>query len=645
MSRCKINIAKVLMLLSLSPGMASFANAQDVSSASEDAAWWTPYKNSVAFNETLDQFGLTYQLLENNQEQILSRSANVNDPLFWQKRTMAIYADAQEGTYHLPVIEEHDHARARTTTNGRTPAFFIHRYADVGDTITLRTENQPSDVKCLSMLENNYQEPQAVDAVTLNPNAETTITFTHKGVVLLQCRGTSEEASLNHINTLVPVHIVSTTTSAHPVFILGINSLEEWKSMSQEATVSGQTLLFDGRTRYYAANNVAKASRDHNIEQTLREHVLNTMVYDKLNGIDGSSSLHEALRGLDIASYNSCCWAEGGDGRIGIGFGGSIPTQSSWGEWHEFGHQNQMGWSWSGLGETTVNIYSIAACRATKGEVNVKTCHENLEYNGFKWDQQAVGNFLKSGQTWDLDTDSNVFHQLMMFAQLETSWPDLYPALGKAYREINDYNNGNRNVDTKQDKIDFFVVNASKYSGRDLREFFTHWGVDFSKDASDQIANMKLPQVIQPSEELQTTLELQKGQTSVAAELKLNNTDGRYNTAFVTNSQSTGPTKLVWSDPDWSWTTLTVPVVDKNNRQFFIKLRGQRYAGLCDTKQVNDAVGCSEGSTTTLVTRYYAVDNPELPAGEYHGTLHLIALDWHDENWSANVNVALHLTI
>lgn len=643
MSRFKINIAKVLMLLSLSPGMASFANAQDVSSASEDAAWWTPYKNSVAFNETLDQFGLTYQLLENNQEQMLSRSANVNDPLFWQKRTMAIYADAQEGTYHLPVIEEHDHARARTTTNGRTPAFFIHRYANVGDTITLRTENQPSDVKCLSMLENNYQEPQAVDAVTLNPNAETTITFTHKGVVLLQCRGTSEEASLNHINTLVPVHIVSTTTSAHPVFILGINSLQEWKSMSQEATVSGQTLLFDGRTRYYAANNVAKASRDHNIEQTLREHVLNTMVYDKLNGIDGSSSLHEALRGLDIASYNSCCWAEGGDGRIGIGFGGSIPTQSSWGEWHEFGHQNQMGWSWSGLGETTVNIYSIAACRATKGEVDVKTCHENLLYNGFKWDQQAVGNFLKSGEMWDIDTDTNVFHQLMMFAQLETSWPDLYPALGKAYREINDYNNGSGKVDSKQEKVDFFVVNASKYSGRDLREFFTHWGVDFSPAASDQIAKMKLPQVIQPSGAFSANLEKAAGATKAEANITIPNADTHYNTGFVTNTSAIGPTSLVWDGGVYQSTPLHVQVVDSRNRRFTVKLYGQRTGGACEPRTLNTAGACDSGSSTKATIRFASSDNPELPAGEYHGVLHLIALDWHNDNWSENLDFHIHI--
>ncbi|EDW1854914.1 hypothetical protein S887_003791 [Salmonella enterica subsp. diarizonae] len=642
MNNAKKNIAKILLLLSLSPGISALANTQKNNNPT-DEQWWIPYKNSQAFNETLDQFGLTYHQLEASPEKALSRSADVNDVLFWQKRTMAIYANAKEGIYHIPVTEQHDNGRSRTTTNGRTPAFFTYYYANVNDTMTLRTENQPDDVKCYSLLENNYSEPQAVDAVMLNHNSETKITFNHKGVVLLQCWGTSEDASLKHVNTLISTRVISTTASTQPVFVLGVNTLDDWKNISQQSTPSGQTLLFDGRTRYYAANNVGKASKDHNIEQTLREHLLNTIVYDKLNGIDGSSPINEALRSLDIASYNSCCWAEGGDGRIGIGFGSSIPTQSSWGEWHEFGHQNQMQWSWNGLGETTVNIYSIAACRATRGEVDVKTCHENLQYNGFQWDQQAVGNFLKSGQTWDLDTDTNVFHQLMMFAQLESSWPDLYPALGKAYREINNYYNGSAKVDSKQEKVDFFVVNASKYSGHDLRKFFTHWGVDYSTDADNQITAMNLPQVIEPSGTVSATLEKRADQTQVEAYATIKNADTHYNTGFVTNTSTIGPTSLVWNGGLYQSTPLYVQVVDTKNRNFIVKLYGQRTAGYCEPYTLNTAGACNSGSDTTVTIRYDSSNNQDLPAGEYHGVLHLIARDWHNDNWSENVNFNIHI--
>lgn len=641
----KINIPAALLLTSLSSGIFSVANAQNLYSENDNTEWWVPYKNSVAFNEALDQFGLTYQQLETTPDKFISRSDDVNDALFWQKRTMSIYKNANQGDYYIPVIEAHDNARYRTTEDGRNLAFATYYYGNASDTITIRTSSQPEDVNCYVALENTYTSVSVKYRTLLTPNGETTYTLPEKGSIIFNCSGKSEDSSLKHMDQLVPFHISSTTATYQPLFILGLTTLDEWKTMSQQVTSSGQILLFDGRTRYYASNNKAKASLNTNIQQTMRENLMNTIHYDVLNGMDGSTSLHQPNRGLNLALYNASGWSAGGGGQIAIGFGSNIPTQSSWGIWHEFGHQNQMGWSWSGLEETTVNIYSIAACRATQGEVDVKNCHENLAGNGFEWDQQAVGTFLKSGQVWDLDNDTNLFHQLMMFAQLETSWPDLYPALGKAYREINDYNQGSGKVNSKQEKVDFFVVNASKYSGHDLRKFFTRWGVDFSTDASNQIADMKLPEVIEPSETLQTTLELEKGKISVEKNLVLHNTGGRYNTGFVANSKTIGPTALVWADPDWSYTTLTVPVVDKNDRQFFIKLRGQRYGGYCDAQKLNDAAGCSEGSTTTLVTRFYVSDNPDLPEGEYHGTLHLIALDWQDKNWSANMNVDLHLNI
>lgn len=639
----KKNIVKLFLLLSALPAISIAAQPLKLTTSADESAWWTPYKESKAFNEALDEFGMTYQQLDASPDKTLSRSDDVNDVLFWQKRTMAIYADAKENTYHIPVVEEHDNARHRTTVDGRAPGFFSYYYARVNDTMTLRTENQPDDVKCMTYIENDYQHPGGVDEVKLTPNGETTFTFKHNGVVLLECRGVNESASLNHMNTLVTLHIVSTSAAEQPLFILGINTLEEWKSISQQATPSGQTLLFDGRSRYYAANKVAKSSKDHNIEQTLREHLLNTLRYDKLNGIDGKSSIDEALRGMNIATYNSCCWAQGGDGRIGIGFGGSIPTQSSWGEWHEFGHENQMQWSWDGLDETTVNIYSIAACRATRGEVDVKTCHENLQYNGFSWDQQAVGNFLKSGQTWNMDKEDNVFRKLMMFAELETSWPDIYPAIGKAYREINDYNNGYNKVDSNQEKIDFFVVNASKYSGHDLREFFTRWGVDYSSNADDQIAKMKLPKVIQPSGASSVNLEKAAGAAKAEAHITIPNADTHYNTGFVTNTSAIGPTSLVWDGGLYQSTPLHVQVVDSRNRQFTVKLYGQRTGGACEPHTLNTAGACDSGSSTKATIRFASSDNPDLPAGEYHGVLHLIALDWHNNNWSENLDFHIHI--
>lgn len=89
-----------------------------------------------------------------------------------------------------------------------------------------------------------------------------------------------------------------------------------------------------------------KNSATKNIEQTLRQSLLRTITYDKVDGLDGSSWLHQPSRGLLFVSYQSCCWANSGQGLIGVGGDSSIPETPSWLDWHEYGHQFQMGWSW-----------------------------------------------------------------------------------------------------------------------------------------------------------------------------------------------------------------------------------------------------------------------------------------------------------
>jgi hypothetical protein len=103
----------------------------------------------------------------------------------------------------------------------------------------------------------------------------------------------------------------------------------------------------------------------------------------KLTGLMGHR-IYISLCGLNFGIFNSCCWSQGGAGRIGIGFGNSLPTETSWGHWHEYGHQNQMTWAWNGL-TVTNNIMSLSACRLLRGEVTDKSCHENLYYNNFSW--------------------------------------------------------------------------------------------------------------------------------------------------------------------------------------------------------------------------------------------------------------------
>lgn len=603
--------------------------------AETTANWWERWQDNQAFNEALEELGTSYQHLSEDPQKTLTRSADPTDVLYWQKRTMQIYGDAENDVYYLPAIEAHDPGRARTGTKGRNGFFYTYFYGEQGDTFTFTTSSQPDDVACYAGLENQYSDTISTKyQVKLNANHSTQYTMSEKGLMLLGCRDKSSNYS--HMDTLVRVEVTSTTAKKHPLFIFGLNTKQEWKTFSQQSTPSGQTLLFDGRSRYVANYSKAKASLNTNILQMLREQLTYVMDYDRVNGLDGSSYLHQPLRGLNFGIFNSCCWSQGGDGRIGIGFGNNLPTSTSWGYWHEYGHQNQMTWTWDRLSETTNNILSVSACRLLRGEVTDKSCHENLVYNNFSWDQQAVGSFLNSGETHQFDTDDNVFRKLMMFTQLKTSWPDLYAYIGKAYREAYNEGKGKSQFATNQQKIDFFVVNASKAAGHDLREFFTRWGLGYSTNADSQIAALKLPQ---PKKVAKTFTGSLNGTSStvikVPAEAKT------VNIAFVTNTPSAGPTSLVWKGT--GETPLYAQVVDSRHRSFTVKLRAKTGHGACIANTVNSAINCSSGTSAFLDVAYRAEDNPHLPQGSYTGVLRLIATDWHNTDWSANVNIDLSI--
>lgn len=117
--------------------------------------------------------------------------------------------------------------------------------------------------------------------------------------------------------------------------------------------------------------------------------------------------------------------------------------------------------------------------------------------------------------------------------------------------------------------------------------------------------------------------------------------DNTVNIAFVTNTPKAGPTSLVWVED--GETPLYAQVVDSRNRTFIVKLRGQNSHGGCNIHSVNTAVNCNSGTSAYLRIAYKAEDNPLLPQGSYTGVLHLIANDWHNTDWTANVNVDLSI--
>ncbi|MBS0970435.1 hypothetical protein JK232_16210 [Nissabacter archeti] len=601
--------------------------------------WWWNYQYSGGFKEAIAQLGLTIDQMTANYQEMDARAKNPNDPLFWLKRTLEIYP-AQQNQYHIPVTEK---MSGRTTGHGRNTYFLTRTYGRQNDTIAIETGNIPEGVACYAANDaaiNFSKITGPADVQPLEANRINHYKVLQDGLIVLSCQERDNQ-SMAHVDQNVTMKILS-GGAAQPLFIFGQHTQHEWAAFSTQPTPSGQTIFFDGRTRYIANNKLAAASSGTDILHTMHEHLLRTLTFDKLNGLDGASALHQPSRGLFYASYNACCWANGGHGLTAIGFKATIPAESSWGEWHEYGHHYQMGWSWSGMTEITVNLYSLAACYRQLGNVDVKECSSSKGLTGFSWDQQAVGSLLKSGQSWNFETEPDQFRRATMFAELMTSYPEMYPQLGKAYRESFSYDKDKALINDKQEKIDWFVTNASRFSGHDLRAFFDLWTLPYSAAAGEQIAALKLPQPAQPVATYEATL-AHTGSTPTTAKLKIENNTDRKGIGFVANSEKVGPRALIWSGENES--RLHTQVVDVQNRAFTVTLRGKRAMGGCSGHAVNTAAVCgSSDAGIHLSVSYHPEDNPHLPAGDYHGTLPLIATAWGNPAWTANVNIPLSIS-
>jgi hypothetical protein len=603
--------------------------------------WWWNYQYTDGFKEAIAQLGLTIEQMTENYREMDARAKNPNDPLFWLKRTLEVYPANAADSYNIPVAESNGVMRVRTTHSDRNNFFLTREYGKAGEAITIKAGTIPAGVACYAAMDGDMGllRPTGGEKA-LASDGTTTYVMPHDGILLLGCKDNNKH--MENLDTVVPMQILDGGSQRHPLFIFGINSQRDWADFSRQIMPSGYGIFFDGRSRYVASQETLALSVETPILKTLRENLMRTINYDKLNGLDASSDLHQPARALFMVSYDACCWAGGAAGRVAIGRYPAIPDIGNWATWHEYGHQYQLGWSWSGLGEVTVNLYSLAACYKEWGYAALNTCHQQAPSLGFSWDQQAVGSAIKAGQRWDINVEGDHFRRLSLFGQLLASYPELFPALGKAYREEHNRGANNAALDETQEKVDWFAINTSRLSGVDLRAFFDLWTLPYSATAGEQIAAMKLPQPAQPVATYEAAL-THTGSTPTTAKLKIENNTDRQGIGFVANTEKVGPRALVWSGENES--RLHAQVVDTQNRAYTVTLRGKRSMGGCSGHAVNTAAVCgSSDASIYLSVSYHPEDNAHLPAGDYNGTLPLIAAAWGNPAWTANVNIPLTLS-
>ncbi|MCT4587790.1 MAG: M60 family metallopeptidase [Carboxylicivirga sp.] len=154
-----------------------------------------------------------------------------------------------------------------------------------------------------------------------------------------------------------------------------------------------------------------------------------------------------------------------------------------WGPWHELGHMHQMNaWTWSGVVESTVNLYSLAVEK-----------HFGISPSRFKrenrWGQ--VKSYLEQAdEQRDFNAAStDIWVRLGMFYQLQLAFGDNFLKELHKYIRVQ-----NPTIYNDEDKMRTFMLAACNASGKDLTGFFKKWGMKFagSDEVYNEISNLGL---------------------------------------------------------------------------------------------------------------------------------------------------------
>lgn len=147
-----------------------------------------------------------------------------------------------------------------------------------------------------------------------------------------------------------------------------------------------------------------------------------------------------------------------------------------WTMWHEIGHTYQTPqYTWSGLGEVTVNISSLAAEKRTTGG-NMLDDSPGLQQRISRYFADPVDK-----RHFENLTDEGPFYPLFLFDQLRRSFgDDFYAALSQKYRVRRAL--GRPSEGSDRQKIDSFALLTSEVADRDLGPFFRAWGVTVSEE-------------------------------------------------------------------------------------------------------------------------------------------------------------------
>ena len=163
----------------------------------------------------------------------------------------------------------------------------------------------------------------------------------------------------------------------------------------------------------------------------------------------------------------------------------------SWGAFHELGHNYQQGgtWSWSGLGETTNNLFVWkTANRLNRLAIANHPAIVGAFADGLAYAEKTTSkNIITDPET---STGNHPFVKILLFLQIynkavgkngESGW-DFMPYIYKQAR------NTNYSFTLDEAKRDFFYRNLCEFTGRDYQKFCKAWGIQISSLARQEMA-------------------------------------------------------------------------------------------------------------------------------------------------------------
>lgn len=168
----------------------------------------------------------------------------------------------------------------------------------------------------------------------------------------------------------------------------------------------------------------------------------------------------------------------------------------SWGAFHELGHNYQQGntWSWSGLGETTNNLFVWkAANRPNRLAIANHPAIPDAFEQGLQYAAKTTGKNIVTDS--EMTTGNHPFIKILLFLQIfnkavgkngESGWEFMPFIYSKA-------RNTNYSFTLDEAKRDFFYRALCEFTGKDYRRFCKAWGIQISTLARQEMSALYPP--------------------------------------------------------------------------------------------------------------------------------------------------------